>query len=167
VKFTLATALLLTQAPASAHPLGSSVIGLTRALAIVERSSGGRIVDGELEYRGGRAVYEIETINGDLLREFIVDAHTGSVLGSSPLRIKSLWAHWFNSEEVRHAGRAHPLAAILDGLEKRTDGKVTDVSLEFEHGRAHYEIEIATPAGATDLHLDALTGRRLVMVLDD
>lgn len=167
MKLALAAAIVLTQTMASTHPLRSSVISLTRALAIAERSSGGRIVDGELEYRGGRAIYEIETISRAQLREFIIDAHTGRILGSSPLRIKSLWRRWFNSEEVRHAARARPLAATLDDLEKRTGGKVTDVSFDFEHGRAQYEIEIVTPAGATDLHLDALTGRRLTMVLDD
>jgi len=161
-------AILFAHAPLAAQVLPSSTIGLPQALAIAERVTGGRVTEAELERRGGRQIYEVEVMREKTLRRLSIDAQTGRVLKSSPLRIKSLWARWFDSDEVRQAGRARPLAAALTDLERRTGGQVRDVSFDVEgSGRAYYEIEIVTPAGATELHLDALTGKRLALALDE
>jgi len=162
-------AILLAQTPVVAQiPPPATAIGLTRALAIAERATGGgRVMDAELEYRNGRQIYEVETLSGKWLTELLIDAHSGQVLKSSPLRLKSLWARWFQSDEFRKAGQARSLTAALRNLEQRTGGQVRDVSFDADGGRARYEIEILTPAGKTELHLDALTGKRLALALDE
>jgi uncharacterized membrane protein YkoI len=168
MRFILAlAAAAFMQIPASAQMPQPPVIGLTRALAIAERATGGRVMEAELEYRRGKPVYEIEVMGNRGLRKLKIDADSGRLLGSSPLRLKSLWARWFKTDEYRQAGQARSLAPLLVDLERHTRGSVRDVSFDVEAGRAHYEIEIATPAGVTDLQLDALTGKRLALALDD
>jgi uncharacterized membrane protein YkoI len=87
----LALALLLAGVPARAdeedHDEARRALeeGRVRPLseirAHVERAVGGRVVGVELERKDGRYLYELKVVRGGRLREILVDAQTGDIVG--------------------------------------------------------------------------------------
>jgi uncharacterized membrane protein YkoI len=144
------------QSPSQAEP-----VGITRAVAAAERALGGRAVDVDLERSSDRPVYEIELVRGSALYEAKVDAYSGKILESRQPRLKAAWRRWFDSRRFDSAGKGRPLAELLAEVERQTSGTVREVELEIEHGRAAYDMEVATAAGVADVRIDALSGRRL------
>src|SRR3954469_1172168 len=62
----------------------------------------------------------------------------------------------------REAGRALPLASILDRVRQSTPGVVLGVELEDEGGRVLYEVKVLRPDGRVRLlAYDAATGKRV------
>lgn len=151
-------------APASAAPSDAGLIGIPRAVAIAERHIQGRATDADLEREKGQTYYEVEVARGGKPYEVRIDARTGRVLATVQ---PGLWSGWFGDSELRHIGDARPLSAILSDLERRSGGRVTEVSFDVERGQPRYEIEIATRAGVAELHVDPRTGNRLAQVYDD
>lgn len=151
--------------PASAD--SGEVIGMIRAVAIVEQRYKGQVMEVDLDQRGsGRLVYEIDIASGNSLREVEIDARTGTILGSSPQRAEALLRRVFG-RGLPANGRTRPLSASLRDLEERTGGTVIDVDFEVEGGQPRYEVELATQAGIAGIYLDPETGRRLAFVVDD
>lgn len=64
------------------------------------------------------------------------------------------------ARSAREAGRALPLASILDRVRQSTPGVVLGVELEDEGGRVLYEVKVLRPDGRVRLlAYDAATGR--------
>jgi YD repeat-containing protein len=64
------------------------------------------------------------------------------------------------ARSAREAGRALPLAAILDRVRQSAPGVVLGVELEDEGGRVIYEVKVLRPDGRVRrLAYDAATGR--------
>lgn len=64
------------------------------------------------------------------------------------------------ARSAREAGRALPLASILDRVRQSTPGVVLGVELEEEGGRVLYEVKVLRPDGRVRLlAYDAATGR--------
>ena len=63
--------------------------------------------------------------------------------------------------------KAGRLSQFLVALERQTDGQVIEASFDGDDGQPHYEVEIATRAGVTNVGLHPQTGERLGMMLDD
>ena len=153
-----------------ASPLGAQVaeaqpIGVTRAVAAAERVLSARAVEAELDTWKGRLVYDVELVRGGALHDAVIDAQTGQLLSSGKRRWESMWASWFDKE--RFAGTSRPLGATLAALEAETGGRVEEVSLDDQDGRAFYEVELATAAGVAEIAIDPATGKRLTLRVDD
>lgn len=162
----LAGALVAMLPPAALAQSGA--IGMPRAIEIAERATGGRTIEAELDgRRNGALVYEIELADSGTLHEVDVDARSGRIVARRTPRLESFWANWVEDDELRAVASARPLADMLRGLERRSDGRVTEVSFDVEAGQARYEVEISTSAGTADIYLDPKTGRRLSLVHDD
>lgn len=160
-----AAALAAYPAQAQSQPVP---IGITKAVTIAEKTTGGRAMDADLDHRrDGKLVYEVELVKDRTLHEIDVDAHSGRILARRTPRIETYWARWFNDQELQGVAKARPLSRILDDLERRTGGQVIEVSFDVEAGQARYEVEISTRAGVTDIFLDPRTGARLAHVYDD
>lgn len=167
-RFAMGLALAVAAAPSAGQTQSQSPIGIARAVAIAERATGARAMDAELDHRrGGRLVYEVELARNRTIHEVDIDARSGKILSQRTPYIDTYRTRWFDSEEFRHIARARPLSGILQELERRTGGRVLEVSFDVEAGQAHYEIEISTRAGVTDIYLDPRTGQRLDIVYDD
>jgi uncharacterized membrane protein YkoI len=156
----IASIIILAATTANLSPERNPV-GITQAVAVAERSLGGRAIDAELEYSSDRAFYEIELVRGGVLHEAKVDAYSGRLLATEQPRLKAAWRRWFDSERLDTAAKGRPLAELLIAIERQTSGKVRAVELEIEHGRAWYDMEVATSAGVAEIRVDALSGRRL------
>ena len=156
-------ALALAAVPTLAQ--GEPAISASKAVAVAEKALTAQATETDLDAHGGRLVYEIELVRGDSLYEASVDAQTGRLIATDRRRLESLWASWFDKARLRTP--AKPLSATLAALEAETDGRVDEVSLETEGGRAIYEIELTTAAGTADIAIDPATGKRLPAALAD
>lgn len=166
-KLIIPVAAALALGPALAQAK-SEPIGITRAVAIAEKSTGATATDAELDARrDGTLVYEVELATAQSLHEVDIDAKTGKILAKRTPRFASYWARWFDGDEINAAARTRPLSQLLSSLEQRTAGKVREVSFDIERGQPRYEVEIATAAGVTEIYLDPKTGERLSLVYDD
>lgn len=151
--------------PLAAETPDAAPIGVTRAVAAAEKALSARAVEAELDTWKGRLVYDVELVRGDALHDAVIDAQTGKLLASGKQRWESLWASWFDKD--RFATTSRPLSATLAALEAETGGRVEEVSLDDDGGRAVYEVELATAAGVAEIALDPATGKRLARRLDD
>jgi uncharacterized membrane protein YkoI len=157
------TVLAVMAAPAMAQDL----IGLTRAIGVAERSLSARAIEGELETSGGRLVYEIDLVRGQLLHRVLVDARTGKLVSAVKPKAENWVRGWFDKDRLRSGGKATALADHLAALERRSHGEVKEVEFEIRKGRGVYEIELATAAGVGKVLLDASTGQRIELAYDD
>lgn len=157
------TTLALMAAPAAAQDL----VGLTRAIGVAERSLSARAIEGELETRSGRLVYEIDLVRGQVLHRALVDARTGKLVSAVKPQAENWMRGWFDKERLRSGGNATPLTDHLIALERHSRGEVKEVEFEMRKGRGIYKIELATAAGIGKVRLDASTGQRIELAYDD
>lgn len=144
---TGAAALAAIAWPASAQDL----IGLVRAIGVAERSLSARAIEGELETSGGRPVYEIDLVRGQVLHRALVDARTGKLVSAQTPRAENWLRGWFDKDRLHRGGRAAPLSEHLVALERRSRGEIKEVEFEIHQGRAVYEIELATAQAVSNL----------------
>lgn len=149
---------------ASAQP-DDGLIGVTRAVAVAEKTLSGQAIEAELDTRDGRLVYEIELVRNGNLHEALVDARTGKLVSADKRRWESFWRGWFDEDRLKATGR--PLGQMLAAIEAETGGRIQEVGFETEGGRGFYEVELATAAGVADMLIDPATGKRLPAALDD
>src|SRR5690606_20482977 len=98
-----------------------------------------RATDAELERERGRTFYEVEVARGGKPYEVRIDARTGQVLATVQ---PGIWSGWFGDSELKQIDNARPLSVLLSDLERRSGGRVTEVSFDVERGQPRYEIEI-------------------------
>ncbi|MGF7147807.1 putative membrane protein YkoI [Sphingomonas zeicaulis] len=159
----LACALLI---PAAAHA-ADRLVGLTAAIGTAERQMAGRAIDGELETRSGKLVYEIELVRTDTLHQVLIDARTGQIIAVSKPRLLGIYRRWLDGSRMKQAGRVRALGPILQQIERQPGRIVHDATLRVDDGRPIYEVEVETPTGVVEVTFDALTGQRLTVALDD
>ena len=148
---------------ASAQTQAQSHVGITRAVTVAEERVGGTAFDAELEYNRGTPVYEVELTKAGVLHRVTVNATTGRVISAIQPRAANMLPAWAGEEMPVTSSRTAPM---LVALERDTNGKVRELSFDDDNV-PHYEVEIATAAGVTELHLDPATGRRIRMAYDD
>ncbi|MFS6937837.1 PepSY domain-containing protein [Neisseria animaloris] len=62
---------------------GSPAVSLERAIQIAHGKVGGQVLEADLDYKAGRALYEVEVLSADRVPyKVIVDAENGSVINS-------------------------------------------------------------------------------------
>ena len=148
---------------ASAQTQAQSHVGITRAVTVAEERVGGTAFDAELEYNRGTPVYEIELTKAGVLHRVTVNATTGRVISAVQPRAANMLPAWAGEEMPVTSSRTAPM---LVALERDTNGQVRELSFDDDNV-PHYEVEIATAAGVTELRLDPATGRRIRMTYDD
>jgi uncharacterized membrane protein YkoI len=128
-----------------------------QAVATAQGVADGRVDDVELDYEGGRLVYEVEVGNADV----VVDATDGSVIST-------------NGDDDAHEGRDDDdNVALPDGsisydqaveiARQEADGVVDDVEVERRGDRVVYSVEV----GNHEVTVDALNGSVISSELDD
>ncbi len=154
--------MLALAGPAKAQ---EALIGLTRAVAIVEHTLASNAFEAELETSDGRLVYEIDLVRGKAFHKALVDARTGKIVSVEKPRIEGIYRRWFDGNRLGRISR--PLAPVLTLLESQAKGRVHEVGFELKRGRAFYEVEIETANGVAEIAIDAVSGERLAFALDD
>lgn len=142
-----------------------ATIGLVRAVQAAEQALPGRALEADLDFEGGRQVYEVELTSDGGLHEIRIDAFTGKVVSTRKHAIESLWSGW--GDRLATIERARPLAETLVAVEKQTGARVREVGLESEGGGLYYEIEMGSGSGERDVYVDVASGRIIADMVDD
>ena len=167
LKYLIAAGLVTGASAGLAAAPGSSLVGITRAVAVAERSLSAKAMEAELDTENGRMIYEIDLVRGATLHRATIDARSGKLLSATQPRIEGAWSSWFDNERLRRGAAAKPLATTLAAVEAETGGKVQEVEFDVDNGQPHYEIEVATAAGIAKMHVDAVSGQRLAVLHGD
>ncbi|WP_158702732.1 PepSY domain-containing protein [Paenibacillus faecalis] len=136
----------------------SSYISEAQAKKAALKVAKGHVDDVDLEYKNGKAYYEveIERSKGDV--DVHVDAVTGKVL--SVIDRDHDDDDRDKRKNVKYISKAQAKKAAL----KVANGHVDDVDLEYKNGKAYYEVEIERSKGDVDVHVDAVTGKVLSVI---
>lgn len=135
----------------------AEVIGIPKALAIVEQIGKRQILEAELDYEKGRLVYEVKAADPKGVHELRIDAVSGDIVSERPLRVDSMWRQ-LRAPDTLNAVRAgrQPLSLVLSRLEADRKTRVQDVGLERERGQTYYEVDLAD--GGRKVLIDPRTG---------
>lgn len=169
-RITIAATLAAATFAMSAAPgfgAQSGAMSLTQAVSVAERVTGGRVLEAEADRCAGAQCYELEVVSDGRLHELTIDAATGRVMKHARPLLRGYWSSWFEADRFAQVTKTGPLSRFLEALEQQTGGQVLEASFEGDEGQPHYEVEIATSAGVTDVGLHPQTGERLATVLDD
>lgn len=167
MKRLLTFGLLSVALSTPAGALAAGLIPLSRAAVIAEQATGGRISEIELERSAGKAVYEVEIVDGGTTRELTLDAANGRILHNTRARFEGYWDGIFQRGERSALPRVKKLSELLAALERRSGGTARGASFDIERGKPYYEVELVTDIGVTDVYLDAASGAQLAFVPDD
>ena len=121
----------------------------------------------EIEYEKSKGIYEVEVKNEGTEYDLDIDAATGDIIYED----KSVEKERGNSLTVLEADKnkknfkvdaKHITAdeAIAIAM-KKAQGKVTDLELDEDDGRAYYEIDIEDGVYEYEFEIDAITGEVL------
>ena len=152
-------------APAAPQPGG-----LAQAIQAAEQAVQGRAFEVEFETEDGRALYELELIDGQNdVHEVLVDAETGEVISQDEQTLEGLWQRWLNSDELDAVNAAErSLAEVISAVEAETNASAREASIDTEDDRVVYEIELAGPDGQEiEVDADPATGAILKRDIED
>ncbi len=112
----------------------------------------------ELDYDDGNAEYEIEFVTDISEYDYTISAATGRILEYSTELIKravqGLQTHAITTEEAQNAALAHAELAA-------SEVTFTSIELDYDNGRAEYELEFATENCDYEYKISADTGEVL------
>jgi uncharacterized membrane protein YkoI len=141
-------------------------VSLRQAVAIAERTTTGKVIEAEAQWREGRQAYEVDVVAGANLRRLVIST-TGRVERNDRLRLLNIWSHVADRPERRSIARAGRLSEMLTALERRSGGRAVEASFDVEGNRALYEVELVTSIGQTTIYLDAVSGAQVLHVPDE
>ena len=113
----------------------------------------GQLTKFELDRENGRKVYEVEVMDGNVKKEFKIDAETGEIVRfktekKAPKRAKK--------EPKISYDRAKEIA-----LNQSKNGKFKEIELKHKNGVLVYDVEIAEGFMDREFLIDAMTGEIL------
>lgn len=130
-------------------------VSLAQAIGTAEAESQGRALEAGAEDESGRVLYEVTTLAGGKIHEFMIDPESGAVL----------------DREVEEAEKDDLVAAdvveILKAMaaaEAAGNGRAIEAELEVADGQIVYEVEVASHDDLTTVLVDATSGQ--VIALD-
>lgn len=111
----------------------------------------GQITKFELDNEHGKLVYEIEMMDGNIEKEFDIDAETGAILKS------------------KQEQKANPIGNVKISYEQARDialkqsnnGKFKEVKLKNKNGSPFYKVELLEGSVEREFFIDANTGELL------
>jgi uncharacterized membrane protein YkoI len=143
------------------------LLSLIEAVEAVEQKVPGHVIEADMDHEKGRYVYDIEVVKDNDLSKVKLDAQTGEIISIRKSWLKNTWREIWNSDYYKLPGAIKPLSETLKRIEQDTTGQIRKVDFDVEGNVAHYEIEVISAAGETDIYLDARTGERLPAAYSD
>ena len=139
--------------------VASAAITQDQAKAIVMKEvPNGQITKMELDYDHGRQVYEIEVIDGNVERDFDIDAETGTI-------VKMDMDHHHGHKHKncnQNMNMAQPKVTYEQAkdiaLKQSKNGKFKEIELKTKNGVQVYDVEIAEGIMDREILIDANTG---------
>lgn len=130
-------------------------VSLAQAIATAEAESQGRTLEAGAEDEDGRILYEVETLAGGKIHEFMIDPQSGAVIDKEVEAVE---------EGELVAGNVVEILTAMAAAEAASNGKAVEAELEMEDGQAVYEVEVASSDVLTTVLVDAMSGQ--VIALD-
>ena len=145
--------------------VASAAITQDQAKAIVMKEvPNGQITKMELDYDHGRQVYEIEVIDGNVERDFDIDAETGTIVKMDMDHHHGHKHHKGHKHENcnQNMNMAQPKVTYEQAkdiaLKQSKNGKFKEIELKTKNGVQVYDVEIAEGIMDREILIDANTG---------
>ena len=113
----------------------------------------GQVTKFELDKENGKKVYEVEVMDGNVEKEFKIDAETGEIV---KFKSEQKTAKRTKKEPKISYDRAKEIA-----LEQSKNGKFKEIELKHKNGVLVYDVEIAEGFMDREFLIDAMTGEIL------
>ena len=133
-----------------------AAISEQQAKDIVKKEApNGQITKFKLDRENGRMVYEIEVINGNIEKDYEIDAETGAILKMEQEQKGNKNAGSVNNPKISY-DKAKEIA-----LKNSKNGKFREIELKHKNGVLVYDVEIAEGFMDREFLIDANTGEIL------
>ena len=118
----------------------------------LKEAQGGQITKFKLDRENGRMVYEIEVMNGNIEKDYEIDAETGAIV-----KLEQEQKNYGNNNSVNNPKISYEQAKEI-ALKSSKNGKFKEIELKHKNGVLVYEVEIAEGFMDREFLIDANTG---------
>ena len=133
-----------------------AAISEQQAKDIVKKEApNGQITKFKLDRDNGRMVYEIEVINGNIEKDYEIDAETGAIV-----KLEQEQKNHGNNNSVNNPKISYDKAKEI-ALKNSKNGKFKEIELKHKNGVLVYDVEIAEGFMDREFLIDANTGEIL------
>ena len=133
-----------------------AAISEQQAKGIVKKEApNGQITKFKLDKENGRMVYEIEVMDGNIERDYEIDAETGEIV-----KLKQEQKNHGNNNSVNNPKISYDKAKEI-ALKNSKNGKFKEIELKHKNGVLVYDVEIAEGFMDREFLIDANTGEIL------
>ena len=133
-----------------------AAISEQQAKDIVKKESpNGQITKFKLDRENGRMVYEIEVMDGNIERDYEIDAETGAIV-----KLEQEQKNHGNNNSVNNPKISYDKAKEI-ALKNSKNGKFKEIELKHKNGVLVYDVEIAEGFADREFLIDANTGEIL------
>ena len=133
-----------------------AAISEQQAKDIVKKEApNGQITKFKLDKENGRMVYEIEVMDGNIERDYEIDAETGAIV-----KLEQEQKNHGNNNSVNNPKISYDKAKEI-ALKQSKNGKFKEIELKHKNGVLVYDVEIAEGFMDREFLIDANTGEIL------
>ncbi len=133
-----------------------AAISEQQAKDIVKKEApNGQITKFKLDRENGRMVYEIEVMDGNIERDYEIDAETGAIV-----KLEQEQKNHGNNNSVNNPKISYDKAKEI-ALKNSKNGKFKEIELKHKNGVLVYDVEIAEGFADREFLIDANTGEIL------
>ena len=133
-----------------------AAISEQQAKDIVKKEApNGQITKFKLDRENGRMVYEIEVMDGNIERDYEIDAETGAIV-----KLEQEQKNHGNNNSVNNPKISYDKAKEI-ALKNSKNGKFKEIELKHKNGVVVYDVEIAEGFMDREFLIDANTGEIL------
>jgi len=118
----------------------------------LKEAQGGQITKFKLDRENGRMVYEIEVMNGNIEKDYEIDAETGAIV-----KLEQEQKNYGNNNSVNNPKISYEQAKEI-ALKSSKNGKFKEIELKHKNGVLVYDVEIAEGFMDREFLIDANTG---------
>ena len=118
----------------------------------LKETQGGQITKFKLDRENGRMVYEIEVMNGNIEKDYEIDAETGAIV-----KLEHEQKNYGNNNSVNNPKISYDKAKEI-ALKQSKNGKFKEIELKHKNGVLVYDVEIAEGFMDREFLIDANTG---------
>jgi len=150
-KLLIVGAIILGSIGFSTSALGAISEQQAKDIALKE-AQGGQITKFKLDRENGRMVYEIEVMNGNIEKDYEIDAETGAIV-----KLEQEQKNHGNNNSVNNPKISYDKAKEI-ALKNSKNGKFKEIELKHKNGVLVYDVEIAEGFMDREFLIDANTG---------
>ena len=143
-----------------ADQLAKAKVSLGQAVQLAEKADQGKTLDAEFDIEKGHPLWEIKTLGSAGVKEYKVDATTGTILKIEDENIRGRLTNFItgmNMKDLDAAKMTLPQAIAM--AEKSVNGKAVKVEVEHEHRGIQYDISVRGGDSTKKVKVDGANGK--------